>query len=343
MEPLKLLEEFVGAIGPPGEERQIREALSAKVSYLGLTPETDAKGNLLVKLGSSDKPKVVVTAHLDEIAMIVRRIESDGRLSVTSLGGLFPWKIGEGPVQILGDEIRLSGVLSFGSIHTLDAAASARRGVSEPISWEMGRVFTGITPEKLVEAGVRPGTRVVVHPQRRQLFGFGDFIASYFLDDRADLVAWLLALEMLKDSKLDVLFLASVGEEVGGEGASYALQTIRPDVCIALELGPFVNDAPVELSDLPTVWTTDSYAAMTSNDGKLISKIAESLEMKIQFQSLSRGGSDASCAASRGLCARPITLGIPMENTHGFEIIHKNSMNQLAILTSELLKILAKE
>ncbi|MFZ4509108.1 MAG: M42 family peptidase, partial [Fimbriimonas sp.] len=57
-----------------------------------------------------------------------------------------------------------------------------------------------------------------------------------------------------------------------------------------------------------------------------------------QFQMLSSGGSDASCAASHGLCARPITLGLPMESTHGYEVIHPGSMEQLARLTAELVR-----
>jgi hypothetical protein len=43
---------------------------------------------------------------------------------------------------------------------------------------------------------VRPGSRVVLARERRKLWSLGkngELVASYFLDDRADLVAWLLA------------------------------------------------------------------------------------------------------------------------------------------------------
>src|SRR4051812_13925159 len=101
----------------------MREAIARHVDGLGLKHRADAKGNLLV--GSSD-PKIVVTAHMDEVAMIVRRIEIDGRLTVGPLGGLFPWKLGEGPVQVLATE-PLNGVISFGSIHTADKGSTVRR------------------------------------------------------------------------------------------------------------------------------------------------------------------------------------------------------------------------
>ena len=211
---------------------------------------------------------------------------------------------------------------------------------SGEVDFGMAYVVTGLAVDHLVDIGVRPGTRVVVHPSRRALTLLGDFVSGYFLDDRADLVAWLLALDSLKGKLKDVAFVATVSEETGGEGALYYLAKTRPNVCIALELGPNAPDAPVEISDQPTVWANDSYSAMTAADGDLVAKIGEKLGFELQFQALSRGGSDASCAASHGLCARPITLGIPMENSHGYEIIHPGAMENLAKLTVAIVKSL---
>jgi len=338
MDHLKLLKELIAIPGPPGQEKLVRETLASHLDKIGLKHETDAKGNLLVNLGNSDRPKIVVTAHMDEIAMIVRRIEPDARLSVGPLGGLFPWKIGEGPVHVLTAEGALDGILSFGSIHTLDPASTVRKADSISVDWDMVSVITGLSSKELTAKGVRPGTRVVVHPSRRDLSHIGPLVAGFFLDDRADLVSWLLALKQLKGTKASVLFAATTSEEVGGEGAKYILQRLRPDVCIALELGPAVEDAPVALSDQPTVWATDSYASMSSEDGELLETLGKELGMKLQFQALSRGGSDASSAAAQGLCARPITLGLAMANTHGFEIMHPNAMEELARLTVALVQ-----
>jgi putative aminopeptidase FrvX len=116
------------------------------------------------------------------------------------------------------------------------------------------------------------------------------------------------------------------------------LHKLQPDVCIALELGPNVPDAPVEITDQPTVWATDSYASMSPSDGQLVAQVGETLGLELQFQALSRGGSDASCSAGRGLCARPITLGLPMDNSHGYEIMHPGAMANLAALTVALLQ-----
>ncbi len=276
---------------------------------------------------------------MDEIAMIVRGIDATGKLLVGPLGGIYPWKLGEGPVQILASE-PLDGVLSFGSIHTDDKSSNVRRADRMAIEWDMARIQTGRGPQELKAKGVRPGTRVVVHPSRRTLSRIGPLIGSYFLDDRADLVSWLLALKELKEVD-GVLFAATAAEEVGGEGALYVLQEHRPDICIALELAPNAIDAPVEITDQPAVWATDSYSTMAAEDGDLLAGLGQQLGLRLQFQALTRGGSDASCAASHGQCGRPITLGLPMENSHGFELMHPNAMIELARLTVALVKALA--
>ncbi|MBX7131145.1 MAG: M20/M25/M40 family metallo-hydrolase [Fimbriimonadaceae bacterium] len=331
---LETLASLVAIPAPPGQEGDVVNWLKDRISR---PSRIDAKGNLLVSL-SSGEPRVVVTAHCDEIALMVRQVEADGGLRVVPMGGIHPWKLGEGPVLALGAREAVTGVLSFGSIHTEDPRAVVRQCDSSALNWSDARVFTGQTPEKLAAAGVRVGTRVVVHPSRRAVVTLGDYCGSYFLDDRADLVAWLLALESLRDAELPVLFAATVSEEVGGEGAQYLLHELRAEAVVALELGPNVPDAPVRLDAAPTVWAKDTYAAMAASDLDLIT----ALEPDVQLQALSRGGSDASIAASTGLCARPFTLGIPMENGHGFEIMHRGAMQALADLTVKLVRELCE-
>ncbi len=311
----------------------MREALLKHLAKLGVVSTTDPKGNLIVRLGKVGRAKVVVTAHMDEIALMVRQVLPDGSLTVAPLGGIFPWKLGEGPVTILASGGSIEGVVSVGSIHTESPMSAAKAAKTSVLNWEMVTVKTGYTPEALTKTGVRSGTRVVVSRSRRFLTKVGPWVSGYFLDDRADLVSWLFALEALKGENLDVAFVATTSEEVGGEGAQYFLTKEQPNYCIALELGPNTPDAPVVIDARPTVWTSDAYATMPPFLGDLIQKVSDSLKIGVQYQPLSRGGSDASCCAAKGLCAHPITLGLAMENSHGYEIMHPGAMENLAKLT----------
>ena len=340
---LALVQELVALPGPPGQEKLVRQAVAAHAERLGCVQETDARGNLLMSVPGAksvpEKPDIVVMAHLDEIALLVMQVEDDGRLVVTNLGGLLPWKWGEGPVQILAASGPLDGILSLGGIHTNDPRSPAVQARDRPLTWVDWRVWTGQSAAQLADAGVRAGTRVVLHPARRTMTTLGEFVSSPFLDDRADVATLLLALEDFGDiDPARVLFAATAEEEVGGHGALWLLRQYRAEVGIALEIGPRVPDCPFPLDAQPTVWVSDGYAAMQAADIDLVARAAQSIGQTPHFQALSRGGSDASCAASLGLVARPITLAFGAENSHGWEIMHRDAVPYLAALLAATLR-----
>lgn len=345
---LELVRELVAIPGPPGQEELVRQAVAAHADRLGCVHETDARGNLLLSLPGAaqlpEKPDIVVMAHLDEIALMVVRIEGEGRLAVTNLGGVYPWKWGEGPVQILTPDGPLTGILSFGSIHTNEGGSAAAQARERALTWGDARVFTGLSSRELSASGVRPGTRVVLHPSRRGLVELGEFVSAPFLDDRADLAALLLALESAQDiDPTRVLFAATAAEEVGGQGALWLLRQRPAAVGIALEIGPRVPESPFALDGQPTVWVNDSYSTMQAADLDLVARAARSIRQSPHFQALSRGGSDASCAASHGLVARPITLAFGAENSHGQEIMHRDAVPNLAALLNATLRTILEE
>lgn len=333
-DPLELLQKLVGIPAPPGQEELLSEFLITWLDSKGIAAKVDPKGNVVVNFGDPSKAEVVVTAHMDEVALMVTGITPDGRLSVTNLGGIYPWKWGEGLVEILAKKT-IPGVLSFGSVHTDSSDSTAALGRTQPLEWGHATVFTGMAKKALENLGVGPGSRVVIARERRRVTEIGQHISSYFLDDRADLAAWLLLIEQeaARKKERSIVYAATASEEVGGEGALYLLHRYVPRVCVALELGPVVPDSDIELTATPTFWVKDSFAAATAKDLEIVSGLGQS----VQFQYLSRGGSDASCAASHGLCARPATFGIPMDNTHGYEIIHRDSIGALVDLVAAYL------
>ena len=344
LQPDKLLQELIDLPGPPGQEDQVRDYVAAVARSLGSVAEFDLRGNLLIsapgEASINPHPRIIVMAHLDEIAMIVERVEDDGRLKVAQLGGLLPWKLGEGPVTILGSK-QLTGVLSFGSIHSASPANPIVKARETTITFETAKIFTGLSKSQLHEAGVGPGTRVVVGLNRREVVSVGDYISAPFLDDRADLAAMLLVIESLSKSNVsisDVVFAATVSEEVGGHGALYLLRRMQPEIGIALEIGPRVPENPIPFDGYPTVWVNDSYSSMTTHDIELTEAAAADIHSKVHRQALSRGGSDASCAASHGLLARCFTLAFLAENSHGYEITHRDSLSNLARLTGAVLE-----
>jgi putative aminopeptidase FrvX len=340
---------LVAAPGPPGDEGAVRAVVGRVLADAGIACHIDAKGNVLAcPVGElPSKPQVVVTAHLDEIALMVQRVHEDGTLSVVPLGGAHPWKWGEAPVDILlPGTAPLPAILGFGSVHTThpNSAVQRARDGKVPV-WDDARVDTGFARDRL-PAAVRPGARVVLGRERRFVRRYGaagDRIAAPFLDDRADLVAWLSALLQLKSAGLGagILFAATSSEELGGHGALWILGGLRPVTCVALEIAPLAPDNDLSLNRVPTCWAADGYAPSDPADLQRVADAAAACGTGVAFHVLTRGGSDASCAAAVGHCARPITLAIPVANSHGLETMHRDSMDSLAKLTVELLPRLA--
>src|SRR5579863_2958418 len=102
----ELIRQLIALPGPPGEENAVRDWLAERLRTLGYTPTEDIKGNLLVQsssdaTGEAAQPSILVTAHLDEIALMITKIEKDGKVRVAPMGGVYTWKWGEGPVSIL--------------------------------------------------------------------------------------------------------------------------------------------------------------------------------------------------------------------------------------------------
>ncbi|MBF3290734.1 M42 family peptidase, partial [Pseudomonas aeruginosa] len=81
-------------------------------------------------------------AHLDEIAMIVKRVEADGTLRVVALGGAQPVSFGVCPVQILAGEAVLDGVLSYGSMHATGESPQGSDVLSGAVHWRDVHVVT---------------------------------------------------------------------------------------------------------------------------------------------------------------------------------------------------------
>ncbi|MCE5293827.1 MAG: hypothetical protein LLF94_04360 [Chlamydiales bacterium] len=343
-----LLQELLLAHGPSGQEDEIRDVVQAHVKKLNCETWIDPAGNLIAKFKGKnpDKPAIRLMAHLDEIAMIVKRVHDDGSLRVDPLGGLYPNVLGQCPVEVLGDNKTIGGALSFGSVHTTTETPipnkmlpRADSGKNEPLTWEDVRVITRLTPETLKSYGVHAGTRVVVAKCQRNLFTINDCIAGYFFDNRASIAACLMALEQLKGApEQDIYFVASVSEEIGVVGASYAARTLPGDLTIAVDVGPVAKEYQTVLSSDPILVYQDACSLYDRASNTRFMQLAKEHNIPLQTAIFSNYGSDASLAQLRGQTAKAALLCFPVENTHGYEIMHKDALNKVAKLLALFLQ-----
>jgi len=87
---MKLMKEMTEAFGPSGFEREVNSLFKKYlVSYVDEVI-TDKLGSVgFVAKGNSDRPRVLITGHTDEVGFIVSSVTEEGYLTFNQLGGWF--------------------------------------------------------------------------------------------------------------------------------------------------------------------------------------------------------------------------------------------------------------
>ena len=142
---------------PSGHEQAIRRVLLDELKKLGFAPVLDRMGNVVVvKEGTGDAPRkrVMVSAHMDEVGLIVTSATEDGYLRIAAAGGVDPRVLVSKRVTV-GDD-KLPGVIGAVPIH-LQSAAERKHVLSmekEELLLIHGTEYKEMTREILYAAGL---------------------------------------------------------------------------------------------------------------------------------------------------------------------------------------------
>lgn len=325
--------ELVMCHSPSGAEQEVNEYLFERLSALGVEHWQDEADNVIARIPGEGKGAIAITAHKDEIGGIVKAIAADGRVLVRRLGGAFPWVYGEGVVDFLGDHAVVQGILSFGSRHVSHESAQKLQQEGQAVTWETAWVETKQSAEALVEAGIRPGTRMVIGKHRKQPCRLGDYIASYTLDNKASIAILLALAHWLNMPAKTVYLVFSAKEEVGAIGALYFSNRQSLEALIALEICPVSEEYPIQAGDAPVLLSQDKYGLYDEALNQQLIQAAQERQVPIQQAVISGFGSDGSIAMTFGHVPKAACLSFPTHNTHGYEIAHLGAIaNCIAIL-----------
>lgn len=332
---LALFTELLSVPSPSSYEGKVAAIVRAKLDALGYAHITDGAGNITVRV-PGQKPEaglLCLASHMDEIGFAVTKIEADGTLRVMRSGGLYPWKQGEGPVEVLGDHDSVIGILSMGSTHTATSGKA--------IEWSDVRIITGLTPAALAAKGVRPGspgvpTREVVGPV---IFGNAadPLVGAWTFDDRMGVVMLLRILTILQEQGLQpvrpTLIAFTVCEEVGGLGAKIVAQREQPETFIAVDGSPIPPGAPLQIDGRPGIWSRDRLAPYDVQLLRDLAAAAERVGTQLQPVAYDSAASDASLVFAAGFAQRIACVGHVRENSHGYEVarvtVFENSVKTL--------------
>ena len=224
------LARFSSISGPSGFEQTTSQYAVSLMEPLVDEAYIDRFGNAvgILRCGKPDAKKLLFAAHLDEIGLIATGIE-DGFIHFTTIGGVDPRMLPNRELTVMTDP-PLFGVVSCLPPHVL-----SEEEMDKSIPIDALRIDVGLSREE-AQKRIPVGTPITF---RKSCFALGESkFCGKSLDDRACFVALLLALELLKNRKLDadLYILGSTREETNLGGATVGAFALKPDACIAVDV-----------------------------------------------------------------------------------------------------------
>lgn len=312
---LELLRELVEGHGAPGFEDQIRAIVKRELGNVGEITVDNMGSVICHKKGSGSAKKLMIAAHMDEIAFLVKFIDKDGFIRLQPLGGFDPRQLNSQRVIVHGANGPINGVLMYGTKpkHMLtEAEANAGQ--------KLDNFFVDTGLEESTKDLVKIGDMVTMS---RQMIEIGDKLSCKAMDDRVCVFIMIEALKAVKNHDFDVYGVATVQEEIGLRGAAAAGSAIAPDVMVALDV-TLANDIP-GIPEQDQVTKLGKGAAIKIMDGSLIChpKVVEHFrqlaikhEIPYQMEVLPMGGTDAGAVQRLHGGIPSFTLSTPTRYIH---------------------------
>jgi putative aminopeptidase FrvX len=339
----ELLEEMIKVPGVSGFEDDIRDCIREKIEAMGLNATEDNLGDLLVTLGDKG-PSVVMIAHMDELGLIVSKIEEDGSIRIRKVGGIDDRTLVGRVVEIKTQKGMVTGVLGLKPPHLMTDADDRKK----VMTWQEVRVDVGTRSKKGTEKlGIR-----VLDPMvfKKDITYIGkDLICARAVDDRMGCAIILDVLEKLKDAKLPIklTFAWSVQEETGLKGAKVIGFNLRPDYVFAVDTmtttdGPCMGETfeKVLIGGGPAMRMFDNEAIASPKMRRLVEEVAKAAKIPLQYGT---GGGATDGAAMQDFGCLMMPIGIAMRYTHSpVEIASIKDMENASKLLVKIAERIAK-
>ncbi|MBR4429097.1 MAG: M20/M25/M40 family metallo-hydrolase [Clostridia bacterium] len=245
MNIFETLKTLNSCFGPSGCESGIREKIVELAKPFADEIRTDVMGNLIavkhaaarrktakeqeefnsVAPPGENAPRLMFSAHMDSLGLIATYIEENGLLRFGAVGLVRPEDLPSTPVRFENGTVGVVGV---------------NAGADKPGFDDMF-IDIGAGSRKEAEKLVRKGDMAVYDTPVRALAG--GYIASPYVDNRAGVIAQLMAMELIKKPAFNCYFVFSVQEEVAHRGAKPAAFGIDPQYAICCD-ATLTDDAP---------------------------------------------------------------------------------------------------
>ncbi|MCP8617783.1 M20/M25/M40 family metallo-hydrolase [Salirhabdus salicampi] len=310
----KFLQTLLTTPSPSSMEMQIQKKWMNYVQSFAHKIKTDNAGNVIGILNPDAEFKLLLAGHCDEIGLIVTKIEDNGFVRFTKMGGISP-KLAPGmKVDILGEEKTITGVIGANAQH--------HGGLKDDVQFEDLYIDCGAKSKDELEQYIHIGDLAVY--KRTPEWLMDRYISGRGLDNRtgAFIVAEVLRKLSQTDVKVGVYAASTVNEETNMGGAYFAAAGIQPTMAIACDVTfatdyPGVNKAKhgdIRLDRGPVL---AKGAPINRKVNQLLEQAAKRLQMKVQYELTPRStGTDADKMRYTGPGVPVGLVSLPLRYMH---------------------------
>jgi putative aminopeptidase FrvX len=339
-----LLTELSNAPGASGFEGSVRTILEREMRAAGLEVSTDGLGSTIgVLRGPPDGPRIMLAAHMDEVAGIVRFITPEGMVKFQLSGGWLDQALVDQRWTIFTTKGPVPAISGLKSTHVTPPEERTRVTPRDDVFLDVGAA----SKEEAEALGIRPGDAIVPASTFERV-AHGRYIGKA-LDDRLGCVMLIETLRRIKEqgTKLPatIYFVGTVQEEVGLRGAHTAVAVVNPDLGLSLEAG-IAADHPGGRTDLaqerlgggPVLYLADVQMFANLKLRDFIEGIATKAGVPFQTE-VTNGGSEDAAELQRFAAGRPsLNYAVPTRYLHSHNsMMQRSDLDQAITLLMKVL------
>ena len=336
---VRFLRDLLETPSPTGDTEYAIGFVEGELAAMGVATERTPKGALLAHLpGLRDDAPRALTAHIDTLGAIVRRVKPSGRLQLSPIGGLmWPTVESEG-VQIMtrsGRQVRGSLVLANGAGHVNKKAAIEERN-ADTLEVRLDERSNSAEETRLL--GIEVGDFVAFDP--RVETGPAGFVRSRFLDDKACVACAVAAVRALTDAEVtaaqSTTLLISNFEEVGHGGMDGLPDDLRELVVLDMAC---VGDGLQGDEFHASICVKDSSGPYSRRLSDKLRNVADRRGIDLRPDVYPYYSSDGSAYWRSGGRAEVALVGPGVDTSHGYERTHRDALADTAQLVAEYLVV----
>lgn len=277
-----LLKELVEVYGPASNEKLIRKFIEKQVEGFADDIKVDPLGNLIVrKKGKGNGKKIMISAHMDQIGLMVTDIDDKGFIRFTNIGGISPF------ISISQRVVFENGIVGAIYHEPLDDISK--------LKLENMYIDIGSFSKEETEKNINIGDICIYKSEYSEN---ENVVFTRYLDDRVGCFIAIEALKTIKNPKNDLYFVFSVQEETGLRGAKTAAYGVNPDIGIALDVTsngdtPKAKRFAIGLNEGAAIKVKDNSIISHPLIKNTLVKLAKDNEIPYQMEVLEFGGTDA--------------------------------------------------